>query len=155
MDKHKSQVSSERLAQPRILGLDPGVTTGVALLKYLGDAQFECIDTIEIRNVTQGNLNRCLNDFIARADEIVIEAFVGSGMRDRNITQTLETVGWLKALAYHDGKPPIMHVPAARRPYIEVARDIVGRRPLQKHATDAAAHAVAHALKPRSGLYKG
>ena len=141
----------------KVLGLDPGVTTGIALLKYLGEQEFEVIDAAQFRDINSGQMMRSLLDMYARADDIVIEAFVGSGARDRNINQTLETVGYLKALAYTKGKTPIMHVPSARKPFLEIASKLLKQtiKGKERHSVDAAAHAIGHCLKPNTGVFRG
>ena len=141
----------------KVLGLDPGVTTGIALIKYLDNGEFEVIDTAQFRDINSGQMMRSLQDFYSRADDIVIEAFIGSGARDRNINQTLETVGYLKALAYIKGKTPIMHVPSARKPFLETASTLLHQtiKGKERHSVDAAAHAIGHCLKPTMGVFRG
>ena len=141
----------------KVLGLDPGVTTGVALLWYLDDGTFDVFETGQFRDINSGQMMRTLQDLYSRADDIVIEAFVGSGARDRNINQTLETVGYLKALAYARGLPPVMHIPSARKPFLDMASQLLKAsvKGKDRHSVDAAAHAIGHCIKPKMGVFRG
>ena len=141
----------------RIMGVDPGVTTGVAV-----------IDTNRSKQLVYKNqLFKLLHEqdayeeFVAalekyQPDFVVIEDFVGGGPRTPPMVYTMNLVGFvqgvLKVLGFHYKAMPPMH----RRAFLPDAKELIKEKG-QPHATDALAHALAYSYREelRKNVKKG
>ncbi len=127
-----------------ILGIDPGVTTGVAFLDVKSG------DVLEVRAIRDGHM-----ELVAIIDQImvafpntyvVIEDFVGCGRRSASIIYTLKLVGWLQTYCKWRGYNGGMQQPQRRRSWLPDAKVMIKAKRLKNvaHTRDALAHCLAY-----------
>ena len=138
----------------KILGLDPGGTTGVSIVtlnQRTGKYRLSSFDQIDgYCLLKRADENPNVTDFIAWLDKtnpdlIVMEDFVGAGKRDYNINQTLKLVGFLFGVFRTLGYPTKLQSPATRVPYKGEATKLIKVKPTaNRHAIDATSHILAY-----------
>lgn len=128
-----------------VVGIDPGGTTGLAILMDDGTPkELKQISGYDILH--QKQLQR---EFIrwlraVKPKVVAIEDFVGGGYRDKHSSMTLKLVGLFVALAAAANCNVSVQVPRARHPYLAQAKAMNPNK-ANNHATDAFAHALAAA----------
>lgn len=135
------QKSDTRAKFPCVLGIDPGVSTGVAIARYEGDSYVYTTATCTTPEQVL--------DFISPAlDTLIIERFSAQLISKYGLATVL-TIGGVMALCRRDGVTVIQDTPTQRRPYLEYAKAQVPTRNLQghhelRHEIDALAHVIRH-----------
>lgn len=128
----------------KILGLDPGGTTGMAMVVYNKKkrratvAWYDQVQSYDL--LTDYELARAFTERLRKEklDLIVIENFIGGGARTKHADKTMKLVGFMIGVSAVLGVPWILRVPQQRLPYKKDARECI---PLQyNHALDALAH---------------
>lgn len=124
----------------RILGIDPGETSGVALWDV--DKQ-ELINSTTVKS--EGQAIIAYRWFAAnmpywKSHDIVIENFIGSGPLNKHAHFTIRLIGFLEG----SFERTYLQVPGARKPFMSRALKL-GVHP--QHEADALAHALAHERK--------
>lgn len=127
--------------RPTILGVDPGVSTGIALAHYGEDRYHFVTATCETPEQVWEYITTAL-------DVVIIERFDAQLISKYG----LHTVGvwWgIKALCWKYGIPVIEDTPTQRKPYLPYARTLVRKQDDmtkhdQRHEIDATSHVVRH-----------
>ena len=125
----------------RILAIDPGVTTGMAVWNTAlqqPEQRFELKTHDAVRDMLETLLDG--EDYqIERIDCVVVESFVGAGYRTTEAINTIKLWGYIE-YRYN----ATCQSPQQRKPYVARARELI---PESIHAADALAHALAYAAK--------
>lgn len=136
----------------KILAIDPGGTTGIAFVRYLGGRDFE------LRYVTQliWNERFLVNNYMKFADRIVVEDFrlYESKAKDQINADfpSVQVKGIIECYAYQMGMlDRIYYQMASERVNVKVV-DVEHQKLLTAmvHATDAYRHARLHVLMNRA-----
>jgi hypothetical protein len=126
-----------------IIGIDPGITTGMACYdSTLNEVPFwfESTDVIEVTyHVIRINRERSI-------ERVVIEDFIGNGMRNPIIVHTIKVLGALEALIRILDLDYTIRPPQYRKAFIDGAISLAG---YGAHYIDALAHAMAEAHRIR------
>ena len=141
----------------KIVGLDPGQTTGLAVVDYDINreeleltywTQFDCTDWSR-----QPELARWLAGLLRENDThvVVIEQFVGGGPRGTYANETLRLVGWFTAIAQLSNSRVLHKVPQARTAFLAKARRFIEFPHKNRHATDALAHIFSYVHRELGG----
>ena len=141
----------------RVMGVDPGVTTGVAIIDtskskklIYRDQLVKLLHQQEAYDAFVGALEKYQPDYV------IIEDFVGGGPRTPPMVYTMNLVGFvagvLKVLGYSYKAMPPIH----RRAFLPDAKELIKEKG-QPHATDALAHALAYSYREelRKNVKKG
>lgn len=137
-----------------ILAADPGKTTGIARVTV----QAGVIVHVELAQETNPHA------FVDRLQylrdvtilEVVIENFVGGGMRNADSSLTERFVGYYSLTAEHLGYRVTLQEPSFRKHRLAQAKELAqvwDPQGTQPHAVDALAHALAYARK--EGIVNG
>lgn len=133
----------------KLLGIDPGGTTGIAVATYnkrkrhasltwydqlVGSAEL-LVDPTRAAELFD-KLNK------ESLDAVVIENFIGGGTRTRHSDYTMKLVGFFAGLCVGLGVPWVLQVPQKRLSYLADARELLPQK--DKHAQDALAHVFAY-----------
>jgi hypothetical protein len=124
---------------PVVLGIDPGVSTGVALAHYMGgEWQYHTSTHREPHTVWE------LIQFPIKV--LIVENFSAQLISKYGI-HTVEVVGGVIALAWKHGIQVVRDTPQQRRPYLEYAKAQVPPRGAHtqhdlRHEVDALSHVV-------------
>lgn len=128
-----------------IIAIDPGVTTGVAIWDTTAKAvvfSFEETSAIVvIRRIEDFLTHKYLTSVDDYDIPIVIEDFIGAGMRTREATDTLMKLGFFWYYYLYRNARVVKRVPQARNAYKSQARALL---PDGHHTVDALAHALAY-----------
>ncbi len=124
-----------------ILAIDPGVTTGWAVLNG-GE-----ITTGNIR--TPDSLAGLIGEIACAHGTVVVENFIGGGYRTKESAETLQVLGFVRYYCAWLRVPCIVQVPQRRLPYVSQARDLLP--PTSRHGVDALAHLLAYLLPSERG----
>lgn len=123
-----------------VLGVDPGLTTGVAVYDTLRE---RVVEHAELDDPLQ--LGHYLKDWDYRRAwdrmQVVVENYVGGGPRTKEATHTLQVLGFVRYYAEMLGPPVVVQAPQKRLPYVAKAAELVDG----KHAQAALAHCLAFA----------
>lgn len=134
-----------KIAFPRngvIIGIDPGITTGVAVLDLRSLQLVEKAQTRDPTEVCTLLDNYTYGKQVVRA--VVIEDFVGSGPRDPNAITTIKYVGGFEMIARSKGYDVQVRAPQQRRPFVSQAKADYGLDTGEKHIADALAHVLSY-----------
>jgi hypothetical protein len=129
----------EFVLHPTILGVDPGVSTGICLAHYVGG---------KYRYITSTHTDvKSVWDLIDVPVEVVIIERFHAQVISKYGLHTVDLIGGIKALADRAGIRVIEDTPTQRKPYMTYARFIVPHNPSitrteQRHEIDATAHVV-------------
>lgn len=123
-----------------ILAIDPGLTTGIALIDETGDLQ-ECKTMSTVTDVII-----YIDDFWESPEPlrmVIVEDFVGAGPRTKEAIFVLKLIGAIVATCILNGTKYIEQAPQVRLP---LHPDAQRRAPIgtSKHVIDAYAHALAY-----------
>lgn len=143
------------MVQPdALVAVDPGITTGWAwvtmdgVLLKCGQLP-DCASLLQWgpRNLHTAPFWRALQ--AQRTTHLVVEDFIGGGLRDQHINNTLKLVGFFVALGHSKARPPMtvkLQVPQIRTPHLSAAETLTGltRKGPDRHSVDATAHALAY-----------
>jgi len=130
----------------RVLSIDPGVTTGVALVQIYDG---KLLETHIITDVHE--LSRLVQRVGLEMSVFgVIEDFVGSGPRTNEAIFVLKLIGRLEAICESVDMPYVLRAPQARIPLVNEAKKRT-ERGTSPHIIAAYAHALALIEK---GLYE-
>lgn len=133
-----------------ILCLDPGITTGWALITTRGRivdyGQFKAVPLMS--GPETGDQDDDRHKFLQQLSGlkipsvVVMEDFIGSGRRDPHMNNTMKLVGYFLALAHNRFIPTQLQVPQARRPFLVQAEKALSlsKTGAKRHAVDALAH---------------
>jgi hypothetical protein len=132
----------------KILGIDPGRTTGLALLSLI-EKELKPLAIRESRDLTC----RDYLDLLQEADQIVIENFLirpmkaRTGAFDWSDMETPKVIGAIVAQLANLGKTPVFQEPSVKPPGYGLSNQhyVKGKKGL--HIQDAIAHAVFFAVK--------
>lgn len=115
-----------------LMGVDPGVTTGVAL--KIGDRYLTT--TTRERNELWDMIKKY------KPDKLAFETFARSGRVDQNMIYTMELVGSIRAVTYVLGIASYGQAPQTRRSYLLDAETILKNSGAKfvEHEKDALAH---------------
>lgn len=138
-----------------ILGVDPGGTTGIAVIETNG------LRLVDSRQLTQTDTVTYLYDLLVRrsltygVDQVAIERFTIAGrtlVRSRQTT-ALELIGVTKAMCQIAGVPATLQAPAdAKNVWSDRRLQTTGIAAFGKHSRDALRHALL--LAQRCGTIK-
>ena len=128
----------------KIVGIDPGGTTGLAVVSYnkrRNKYRLECYDQINGYELVYKNVPA--QDYVKRLlshqpNLVVIEDFIGGGYRSTDSNDTTKLVGFFVGSAIANGIPAVLQVPKRRRPFVQLAKASIDKR--FKHSADAYAH---------------
>jgi hypothetical protein len=138
---HSPEFVKEFGRWPTILGVDPGLSTGVAVA-YFGT------ETKRYNYITSTHTEvGTVLDLVDVPVELVIIERFSAALIDKYGLHTVDLVGGVKAMARHHGITLIEHTPTQRKPYIEYAASLVPpdegvTRHDQRHEIDALSHIV-------------
>lgn len=114
----------------KIIAIDPGGTTGVAIY---ADGEYATM-TLPINDVMQQ-----LNDW-AMPDVFVVEFFATAGRLSRYGLATIDLVGQIKGYCFAKNIPCVTQSPMSRKAWVLPAEKVLRGRPHVIHETDALAH---------------
>lgn len=129
-----------------ILGIDPGVSTGVALAFHADkEWHYESATHTEVGTVL---------DLIAPPVRLVLIEQFSAQLISKYGLHTVDLIGGVKALARYHDIPCVTQTPTQRKPYLEYARTLVQpsaniTRTEQRHEIDALAHIIRYMYKSR------
>jgi hypothetical protein len=128
---------------PVVMGIDPGVSTGVALA-YFEDEWYYVTNTCK-------DPSEVWEQICSPITVLVVEQFSAQLISKYGI-HTVEVVGGVIALAWKHGIEVIRDTPQQRRPYLEYARAQVPPRGAHtqhdlRHEVDALSHVVRYLYK--------
>lgn len=132
------------------VGIDPGGTTGVAVI----DCKGNLIHSAALKkplDVTQ-ILDKCAERYGSEGFQVVIENFIGSGPRSNSMNYTLKLVGFFHLLCEYKGWSNVVQPPQRRKPYLGAARKLLTTskwadwRRNGDHQMDALGHAIGYRL---------
>jgi hypothetical protein len=123
-----------------IVGIDPGRTNGVCILRVEGNVVtvHASYETTDVQTVAAELENWAEFD---RQTTVVIEDFVGSGMRSADHVWTMKAVGFFQLLSIRLGLQTRLNPPQARYAFITEAETLG----LTSHRKAAGAHALSWA----------
>jgi len=128
----------------KVVGVDPGRTTGLAFVTLT--------PTSRVLHYADGerdveHVGRLLLKWSSDNPDIVVvvEDFLGAGPRSADSNHTLKVVGFTYYLCQMEGIPSALVPPQARLSSMDDARALAQGRGV--HATDATAHALAWARR--------
>lgn len=131
-----------------VIAIDPGVTTGVAIWDTTAKAvvfSFEDISALAVVQRIDTFLDdTCLTDASDPEITLVIEDFIGAGMRTKEATETLTKLGFFWYYYLYRNARVVKRVPQSRNAYKSSARALL---PGGHHTVDALAHAIAYAAR--------
>jgi hypothetical protein len=124
---------------PTILGIDPGMSTGVALA-------FLDMGVWHYESATHTSIDTVL-DLIAPPVALVLIERFSAQLISKYGLHTVDLIGGIKALAWYHAITVEEDTPTQRKPYMEYARSLVPPsedipRHEQRHEIDAMAHVV-------------
>ena len=120
----------------RIIGIDPGVTTGFAIYIKTKEGQ----DGFSVRTFI--DINDLIDAIIGwKPDLTIIEDFNSSGFLNKERKITIMTIGAVLATTRFINRPVIKHAPQHRRAYLDKARSMYPSASI--HSIDALAHVLA------------
>ena len=125
-----------------ILGIDPGLTTGVVKYSTLSEKVlgWSHLTTLEsCQDLPEQMLWLNTGDF-----HVVIEDFIGSGPRSSDMTQTIKMVGFFEHLCEWKKIPYTMQHPQKRLSSVGRAHEMEFPTPLGSHAIAALAHVLTY-----------
>ena len=122
-----------------ILGIDPGVTTGLAL--------YDDVQGVLLAEDTQapGRVYAILSEFLEKDVEdraVVVESYVGAGPRTSEAVYTIKMLGFVEFLCQSWGLALFDQAPQQRKHQVAQAKALLPQGP--HHAKDALAHALAY-----------
>lgn len=129
----------------RILSIDPGITTGVAL--YGVDENFYTVfQTTSLQEIIW-----IMDTGLSPTDIVLIENFIGGGYRTNETTHTLKLLGFVENYAkYIKHAHVVIQTPQTRKAYVKQASDILEKSSGTPHAVDAFAHILAYIAKEKT-----
>ena len=139
-----------------VAAFDPGLTTGYALADF---AERDDNPIVPFRLLAAHPIES-VSDVVGIAYQtgtgvLVVEDFVGAGMRTRDAIHTLKLVGFLQHLYTNSlTVQTVVHQPQWRKGYVALAEQVLREHPLcayNKHAADALAHIFAYHARNRAG----
>lgn len=97
----------------KILGLDPGLMTGVSLIEYVEDSTLKVLESYEW---TIKEFYDNINDLLDKSDIVVMENFLVTTATTKKTfyPQSLHLIGLMGYLCYHSGKKMVLQDPADR-----------------------------------------
>jgi hypothetical protein len=120
-----------------ILAIDPGDTTGIALVDAVTGELVTGYEAYTTRQVVE-TVRLCW----LRPVHVVIEDFIGAGPRTKEATHVLKLIGNIQAAATLGDLVWDEQVPQMRLPFVDTARTRAGKG-ISRHIIDAYAHALA------------
>lgn len=137
-----------------VLGIDPGVTTGYAVLESVDEGRHSSVRLIAAGECkTYGDLVRVLLKAQKTVDLIVIEDFFSAGVLNQYKKQTIVTLGFVQGWAAHAKVKIVTQAPRRRTPYLIPAAKLV-KETGSRHSRDAAAHALSILTGGKGGNLK-
>lgn len=128
----------------RILSIDPGITTGVALYDVYTNSVYVTQTTIP------DELIAIIDKNLAPSDIVLIENFIGGGYRTSESTYTLKLLGFVEYYSYYVKRiRTFIQTPQTRKAYVGIARDILEQTTRTPHSIDAFAHILAYMAKEK------
>lgn len=122
----------------KVMAIDPGITTGIAIVDLTGSIVGSCLNTSVID--VMGSI------VSTKPDLVIIEDFVGAGPRSKESIFVLKLIGMVLGVCFIEKIPYVVQVPQIRVPYVSVAKEMGEGR--SRHIIDAYAHALAWLAKP-------
>lgn len=128
----------------KFVGIDPGVTTGVAII----DEDKKLIHSAETRQPLDiaKVLDKCVEKWGEKSFVVAIEDIVGAGARSRGVIYTLKLVGWVHWFCEYKGLINTVQPPQRRRPYLKEAVEILkaNNMTFSAHQKDSLGHALSY-----------
>lgn len=135
--RYRTLNRSQSDKQQTVLAIDPGMTTGLALVSFQGVLLHVTTDNFK---TFEGVAHYILDNTI---DVVVIEDFIGAGPRTKEAIFVLKLIGKIEGVCYTQGIPVVMQNPQVRKPYMLMVRNNL-KKAISKHEEDAYAHALAY-----------
>lgn len=141
---HSPEYMREIAPKPTVLGIDPGVSTGICLTHYDGKKWHYITSThTDVVGVW---------DLIDVPVEVVIVERFHAQLISKYGLHTVDLIGGIKALAHYNGITLIEDTPTQRKPYMAYARHVLPEYPEitrheRRHEIDATAHVVRYLYK--------
>lgn len=137
--KHSPEYMREIAKKPTILGIDPGVSTGIAIAHF-ASSKWHFITS------THTDVETVWELVDVPVEVVVCERFSAQLISKYGL-HTVDLIGGIKALAWLHGVQYIEHTPTQRKPFIEYARSRVAPDPDmtrhdQRHEIDALSHVI-------------
>jgi hypothetical protein len=125
----------------KIIGVDPGGTTGVAVWETTTkrvERHYETTNALTVADLIQRYSSAATP---RNKPVVVIEDFIGGGATDVNAAHTLKLVGFFEGFSRWLGLVVVVQAPQIRKSALVAARQHLGHG---HHYTDALAHALAY-----------
>ena len=123
----------------KVFSVDPGVTTGVSHYDLANKRVLAYGEMKSPLSVVRYLHQLWMTDAV---DFVVVEDFVGSGPRDRNIIFTIKALGLVEGYAKFLGIETTLQAPQTRKAFLDDAIKLLGNG---RHFIDALAHSLAFA----------
>jgi predicted RNase H-like nuclease (RuvC/YqgF family) len=117
------------------MGIDPGITTGLALIDGDTGALIETEESMSLKALASA-----ISDW--NPNVIAIEDFVGSGPRNKYNIATMKLIGFVHGFCFGRGIEVVEQHPQFRRHKLMVAGRL--SKSGSRHERDALAHALAY-----------
>ena len=131
-----------------IVGIDPGVTTGVCLVAN-GPEDLKILRKDQIVSIP------CLMQALQGMDWprlVVMEDYLGAGHRHKAAVHTIQVIGAVKGWAAIHDVPVEMQPPQWRKPFVTEARILLKSKHSGRHAADALAHILGYIYREKRDL---
>jgi len=133
------------MSQRLLVGIDPGVTTGVCLAHELKGA----IQAIDAKQIIRLDVLISWLDSLPTLAACIVEDYIGAGHRTTHAVHTIQTIGAIRGWAVRRGQTITMQPPQWRKAFVESARKMLSVRHGGRHKADALAHILAHEFRRR------
>jgi hypothetical protein len=142
---HGSANSGQTYGRGHILGLDPGVNTGVACLT-VGYPNAPVVSRLFATRLPQEVAGYIAEDLLDNTHypllAVVIEDFIGYGMRDTSIKTSIMNLGFFRGWCEYLGLIVKVQAPQLRKAFHDQAQQMAGPT-ASRHGVDALAHTLA------------
>jgi hypothetical protein len=130
-----------------VIGIDPGLTTGVAVYDPQKE---ELIAALAARAWSQ--VAELLDELREQPTRkiVVVEDFIGQGPRNENADHTLKTIGFVTGLSLWFGFTVHTQQPQARKRKLPEAKAVLSGTPYGIHIADALAHAMVYSNRKKA-----
>jgi hypothetical protein len=137
-----------------ILGVDPGITIGWALLTVPDDKTSPVVSACGADPYDLRIMNLIVNYYRGGLiSVVVVEDIVGAGTRSAELVTTIKRAGMFEGLCRFLDIPVTWHVPQLRMHKVREAQTLLAASKFEgkQHAVDALAHALAYYNVHRNG----